>query len=48
MFKRVVLILFVTLVVGNLTGKSVITRRVADCLPCTHYCKTHPNAPQCN
>jgi len=19
-----------------------------DCLPCTPYCKKHPNAPQCN
>lgn len=19
-----------------------------DCLPCTPYCKLHPNAPQCN
>jgi len=19
-----------------------------DCLPCTAYCKRHPNAPQCN
>jgi hypothetical protein len=44
--KKLLLLLAVTMVSGTLAGS--MTRVKKDCLPCTAYCKTHPNAPQCN
>jgi hypothetical protein len=32
---------------GNLNRETVL-KNPSLCIPCTSYCKTHPNAPRCN
>jgi hypothetical protein len=44
--KKLLLVLAVTMVSGTLAGSMKTTKK--DCIPCTAYCKTHPNAPRCN
>jgi len=44
--KKLLLVLAVTMVSGTLAGSMKTTKK--DCIPCTGYCKTHPNAPRCN
>jgi len=29
-------------------SKETVLKNPAACLPCTNYCKTHPNADRCN
>ncbi len=44
--KKLLLLLAVTMVSGTLAGSMTTTKK--DCIPCTAYCKTHPNSPLCN
>jgi hypothetical protein len=44
--KKLLLLLAMTMVSGTLAGS--MTTKKKDCIPCTAYCKTHPNAPRCN
>ena len=52
---RYLLLVAVFALAGNLgatknddTKITAIKPGTSICIPCTHYCKTHPNAPQCN
>jgi len=29
-------------------SKDTVLKNPSLCIPCTQYCKTHPNAPRCN
>jgi hypothetical protein len=44
--KKLLLVLALTMFSGTLAGTITATKKI--CIPCTGYCKTHPNAPQCN
>ncbi len=46
--KRSLLLLTLVMFVGTVAGKSILPKSPKLCIPCTNYCKTHPNAPQCN
>jgi hypothetical protein len=44
--KKLLLVLALTMFGGSLAG--TVTAKKKLCIPCTGYCKTHPNAPRCN
>jgi hypothetical protein len=44
--KKLLLVLALTMFSGSLAG--TVTAKKKLCIPCTGYCKTHPNAPRCN
>ena len=44
--KRLLIVLALTILSGTLAGS--LAQQKKDCIPCTAYCKTHPNAPRCN
>lgn len=44
--KKFLLLLAMTMVSGTLAGTMTVTKKT--CIPCTPFCKKHPNAPQCN
>jgi hypothetical protein len=44
--KKLLLVLALTMFSGTVAGTMTATKKI--CIPCTGYCKTHPNAPQCN
>ena len=46
--KRSLLLLMLVMFVGTVAGTSILPKSTKLCIPCTNYCKTHPNAPQCN
>jgi len=46
--KRVLLVLALAMFSGSLAGTVTVTPKKKLCIPCTPYCKTHPNAPRCN
>jgi len=29
-------------------SKDTVLKNPSLCIPCTNYCKTHPNSPRCN
>jgi hypothetical protein len=43
--RKLVLILGLALLTGSLAAFSYAKKI---CIPCTSYCKTHPNSPRCN
>ena len=51
---RWLLLSLVFAMVGNVGARSDDTKDVvlkpgtSICIPCTHWCKTHPNDPRCN
>jgi hypothetical protein len=53
-FSRSVLVLAVLALTGTLGARDAGSTTAALkpgtklCIPCTNYCKTHPNAPRCN
>jgi hypothetical protein len=52
--SRYLLLVAVVSLVGTLGAKdansttTVLKPGTKLCIPCTNYCKTHPNAPRCN
>ena len=47
MTKRSMLLLMLVMFVGTVAGKSILPKSPKLCIPCTGYCKTHPNSPRC-
>ena len=45
--KRSMLLLMLVMFVGTVAGKSILPKSPKLCIPCTNYCKTHPNSPRC-
>jgi hypothetical protein len=45
--KRSMLLLMLLMFVGTVAGKSILPKSPKLCIPCTNYCKTHPNSPRC-
>ena len=46
--KRILLVFAFAMFTGSLAGNITATPKKKLCIPCTPYCKTHPNAPRCN
>lgn len=46
--KRFLLVLAFAMFTGSLAGNITATPKKKLCIPCTPYCKAHPNAPRCN
>jgi hypothetical protein len=45
--KRLVMVLLLTVVMGNLAGRVFAKPSTKLCIPCTPWCKAHPNSPRC-
>lgn len=48
MSKRFWLVLMLAMFTGSLAGNVMAAPKKKLCIPCTPYCKAHPNAPRCN
>jgi len=46
--KKLLLVLAFAMFTGSLAGNITATPKKKLCIPCTAYCKTHPNSPRCN
>ncbi|HST11790.1 MAG TPA: hypothetical protein VLL05_15550 [Terriglobales bacterium] len=46
--KKFLLVLALAMFTGSLAGNITATPKKKLCIPCTPYCKAHPNAPRCN
>jgi hypothetical protein len=46
--NRFLLVLAFAMFTGSLAGNITATPKKKLCIPCTPYCKAHPNAPRCN
>ena len=47
MFSKKIFVVMALMVFSVSLAASVASNK-KDCIPCTAYCKTHPNAPRCN